>query len=164
MALLKWLLVSLLALGAFALIAGQMGMLGSTTPSDLGVREGRLKPPSATPNSVSSQADLWPDHPRRTDARIAPLALLGTPAQTMDRLKAVLAATPGARLVEAREDYLRAEFTTRLLKFIDDAEFWFDPAAGVIQVRSASRLGQSDMGVNRARIEDIRRRLAGAKP
>jgi uncharacterized protein (DUF1499 family) len=66
---------------------------------------------------------------------------------------------PGARIVEQRDDYLRVEFQTRVLKFTDDAEFWFDPAAGAIQVRSASRLGRGDLGVNRARIESIRRRL-----
>jgi uncharacterized protein (DUF1499 family) len=162
MAVLKWLLVTLLALGAFALIAGQMGMLAGTAPTDLGVHQGKLKAPSSSPNSVSSQADLWPTHPRRTDASIPPLALVGDPAQTLERLKAVVLTTPGARIVEARADYLRAEFTTRLMKFTDDAEFWLDPAAGVIQVRSASRLGESDMGVNRGRIEEIRKRLAAS--
>jgi uncharacterized protein (DUF1499 family) len=162
MAVLKWLLVTILALGAAALIAGQMGLLAGTAPTDLGVQQGKFKAPSSSPNSVSSQADLWPGHPRRADARITALALAGDPAQTLERLKAVVLATPGARIVEARPDYLRAEFTTRLMKFTDDAEFWLDPAAGVVQVRSASRLGESDMGVNRKRIEDIRQRLAAA--
>jgi uncharacterized protein (DUF1499 family) len=161
MTILKWLLVTVLALGAFAVIAGQIGMLSGTAPSDLGVHEGKLKPPSSTPNSVSSQAGLWPGHARHDDAQIAPIAVVGSPAQTLERLKAVVAASPGARIVEARADYLRAEFTTRLMKFTDDAEFWLDPAAGVIHVRSASRLGESDLGVNRARIEDIRTRMAG---
>jgi uncharacterized protein (DUF1499 family) len=164
MVVLKWLVVTFLALAAAAIIAGQMGMLAGTAPSDLGVREGRLKAPSTSPNSVSSQAHLWPDHPRREDARIPPLALVGTPQQTLARLKAVVLATPGARIIEAREDYLRAEFATQMMKFIDDVEFWFDPAAGVVQVRSASRLGESDLGVNRARVEDIRLRLAAATP
>jgi uncharacterized protein (DUF1499 family) len=162
MAVFKWLLVTLLALGAFALIAGQMGMLAGTAPTDLGVQEGRLKAPSSSPNSVSSQADLWPSNPRHADARITPLALAGDPAQSVERLKAVILATPGARIVEARADYLRAEFTTRLMKFTDDAEFWLDPTADVIHVRSASRMGESDLGVNRDRIEDIRKRLAAA--
>jgi uncharacterized protein (DUF1499 family) len=161
MAVLKWLLVTVLALGAVAVIAGQMGMLSGIAPPDLGVHEGKLKPPSSSPNSVSSQAGLWPGHPRHADAQIAPIAVVGSPEQTLERLKAVVAATPGARIVESRADYLRAEFTTRLMKFTDDAEFWLDPTAGVIHVRSASRLGESDLGVNRARIEDIRTRLAG---
>lgn len=56
-----------------------------------------------------------------------------------------------------------AAFTTPLMKFVDDAEFWFDPAAQVIQVRSASRVGECDMGVNRKRIEGLRTAL-GAPP
>jgi uncharacterized protein (DUF1499 family) len=53
---------------------------------------------------------------------------------------------------------------TRLMRFVDDAEFYLDEKAGVIHVRSASRLGSSDFGVNRARIESIRAKLAQAKP
>jgi uncharacterized protein (DUF1499 family) len=70
---------------------------------------------------------------------------------------------PGARVVEERDDYLRAEFATRWLGFVDDVEFWADPAAGVIQVRSASRLGRKDFGVNRERIEKIRSRWAATR-
>jgi uncharacterized protein (DUF1499 family) len=65
----------------------------------------------------------------------------------------------GARIVEQRPDYLYAQFTTRLMRFVDDAEFWFDPAAGVVQVRSSSRVGRRDFDVNRARIEGLRARL-----
>ena len=68
----------------------------------------------------------------------------------------------GARIVKREPGYLYAQFTTRLMKYVDDAEFWFDPAAGVIQVRSASRLGKSDLGVNRERMESIRRKLGSS--
>jgi len=61
--------------------------------------------------------------------------------------------------VEQRDDYLYARFETQLLRFVDDAEFWYDPAAQAIQVRSASRLGRKDFGVNRARVEAIRDKL-----
>ena len=70
-------------------------------------------------------------------------------------------ATPGARQVERHPDYLRVQFTTRWMRFVDDAEFWFDPARQVIQVRSGSRVGREDFGVNRARIEAIRHALGG---
>jgi len=66
---------------------------------------------------------------------------------------------PGARVVTKQSDYLYVQFSTRLMRFVDDAEFWFDPASGLVQVRSASRLGRKDFGVNRARIEAIRARL-----
>jgi uncharacterized protein (DUF1499 family) len=146
--------------GTLLLAAGQLGLLRGTPPTDLGVRDGRLKAPSLTPNSVSSQAALWTGHPRAADAQIDALALSGSGPETLARLAALVAATPGAKVVETRPDYLRAEFATRWLGFVDDVEFWFDPSAGVIQVRSASRLGEGDFGVNRARVEELRRRLA----
>ena len=156
----KWFLLALAVLLLSALAAGQLGWFRGTPPSNLGVREGRLKPPSATPNSVTSQAALYPDHPMRTSAQIEPLALKGDGPATIARIKAIVEGMNGAVVVRAEPDYLYAQFTTRLMKFVDDTEFWFDPAAGVIQVRSASRVGKGDMGVNRARIESVRWQLA----
>ena len=92
----------------------------------------------------------------RDYANIAPLALRGDGAATLARLRTLIEAMPGAKIVKTEPDYLYAQFTTRALGFVDDAEFWYDPAAGAIQVRSASRLGRKDFGVNRARIESIR--------
>ena len=160
MRVLKRLLLGVAALGLLVLLAAQLGAFGGTPPNELGVRDGRLKPPSKTPNSVSSQADMWAQHPMRGDARIAPLALQGSGAQTMAKLRRIVEAMPGAQVVQSRDDYLYVQFTTRWMKFIDDAEFWFDPNAGVVQLRSASRVGRKDFGVNRARIEAIRQALA----
>ena len=143
------------------LAAGQGGLLSGQPPPDLGVRDGRLKPPSNTPNSVSSQAWLWPG-PRDRAAQIEPLPASGEAAATMAQLKTVAESMPGARIAEARDDYLRVEFSTRWMKFVDDAEFWFDPSTRTVQVRSASRLGRKDFGVNRERIEAIRSRLKPA--
>ena len=159
MAILKWLFLGGLALAVLAVLAGQLGFLRGTAPPDLGVNGGRLKPPSSTPNSVSSQADLWPAHPQEAYARIAPLALVGDGPATLARLQALVQATPGAMVVTQRPDYLYATFTSRLMQYTDDVEFWFDPAAGVVQVRSASRLGHGDMGANRKRIEALRQGL-----
>jgi uncharacterized protein (DUF1499 family) len=152
----------LAALLALAVGAGQLGAYTGAPPADLGVRDGRLKAPSATPNSVSSQTDLWPGHPQAAYARIEPLPLRGDGPATLQRLASVVQAMPGARIVEQRPDYLRVEFTTKWMKFVDDAEFWFDPGAEVVQLRSASRLGEGDLGVNRERIEQIRARLAAS--
>jgi uncharacterized protein (DUF1499 family) len=160
MRVLKRLLLGVVALGLLVLLAAQLGAFGGTPPNDLGMRDGRLKPPSKTPNSVSSQADMWAQHPMRDDARIAPLALQGSGTQTMAKLRRIVDAMPGAQVVQSRDDYLYVQFTTRWMKFIDDAEFWFDPGAGVVQLRSASRVGRKDFGVNRARIEAIRQALA----
>jgi uncharacterized protein (DUF1499 family) len=161
MRLLKRLLLGVLLLALAVLLAGQLGAFSGRPPTDLGVRDGRLKAPSPTPNSVSSQAQLWPGHAQREAAMIAPLALLPAgPQATMRRLRAVVEDMPGALVVVGNERYLRAQFTTRWMGFVDDAEFWLDADAGVVQVRSASRLGRRDFGVNRARIEAIRAALA----
>lgn len=149
-----YVLVGILVL---ALVLVQLGALHGSRPADLGVSKGRLKPPSPTPNSVSSQAGLYPDHPQREYAQIQPLPLRGgSAAASMQALATVLTAMPGIAVVEQRPDYLYAQATTRWLKFTDDLEFWFDPARGVIELRSASRLGGKDFGVNRQRIEAIR--------
>jgi uncharacterized protein (DUF1499 family) len=162
MAILKWLILGGLALAllaVMAVLAGQLGLWRGTPPADLGVRDGKLKPPSRTSNSVSSQAALWPDHPQALQASIAPLPLVGDGPTTLARIKAIVASTPGAQLVGEGPDYLYATFSTRLMKYTDDVEFCLDPAAQVVHVRSASRLGQRDLGTNRSRIEAIRTQL-----
>lgn len=156
---LKAVVLVLVAAAVLLVVIGQMGLFSGRPPQGLGVTDGRLKRPSYTPNSVSSQASLWAGHPQAAAAQIDPLPLKGTAAEAMGRLRAAVESLPGARVVEQRDDYLRAQFTTRLMKYVDDAEFWLDPAAGVIQVRSASRVGRKDFGVNRARIEALRQRL-----
>jgi uncharacterized protein (DUF1499 family) len=155
----KWAIIIIALVVIAGLLAGQLGLLKGAPPTDLGVHDGRLKPPSKTPNSVSSQASLYPDHPQRSYADIAPLPVTGEPGATLDRVASIVEAMDGAKIAKKEPDYLYAQFTTRLMKYVDDAEFWFDPAAGVIQVRSASRLGSSDLGVNRKRIEFIRQKL-----
>ncbi len=157
---LKWLLYGSIAAAVAVLVGAQYGLLRGTPPANLGVRNGKLAPPSPTPNSVSSQADLWPGHPQRDYARIAPLPVRGDGPNTLADLRRLCEGMPDATIVSGRADYLYVQFETRVLKFVDDTEFWFDPKAGVVQVRSASRLGRKDFGVNRARIEHIRTRLA----
>ena len=156
-----WIIVVAVAV----LVAARLGAFAGRVPRDLGVHGGRLKAPSPTPNSVSSQADLWPDAPQRDFARIAPLPMHGGARATIERIARVVEDLPGTRIVEQRDDYLYAQFTSALLRFVDDVEFWVDPAAGVVHVRSASRIGSGDWGVNRARIENIRERLQrGQRP
>jgi uncharacterized protein (DUF1499 family) len=144
------------------LVAARFGAFSGRPPANLGVRDGKLKPPARTPNSVSSQAELWPDAPMKDYARIAPLALHGDGPATIARIAQVVEGLPGTQIVERRDDYLYARFTSAMMRFVDDVEFWFDPSAGVVHVRSASRVGRKDLGVNRLRIEHIRARLAGA--
>jgi uncharacterized protein (DUF1499 family) len=137
-------------------LAGQLGFLRGHAPNDLGVHDGRLKPPALTPNSVSSQTALYPNHAQTSYASIAPITFTGAPKAAMDKLLAVLKKTEGCVLVTQQPDYLYAQCSTALLRFTDDVEFWMDRPSQVIHVRSASRLGSSDLGANRARIEKTR--------
>jgi len=153
----KTALIIAIGLLVVAAVAIRSGVLGGNRPADIGVRDSRLKPPSPTRNSVSSQAALYPDHPQRDYADIKPLALKnGSGESSLRTLTAILQSMPGIKVTEQRPDYLHAEAETRWLKFVDDLEFWFNPARGVIELRSASRLGREDFGVNRQRIEAIR--------
>lgn len=147
------LLALLVTTTAMASLFGSL--FAGTMPADLGVRAGRLKACPDSPNCVNSQA---------TDGEhaIAPLAFKGEAAAAMQTLARIVAAAPGATIVARRDDYLQATFATPTMGFVDDVEFFVDPARSVIEVRSASRLGHSDLGVNRNRIEDLRRDLAAA--
>lgn len=120
--------------------------LRGTRPSNLGVKDGRLAACSSSPNCVSSQAD-------DRQHGISPLAFRGDAVTAMEKLAGVVAAIPRTQVMQSRSDYLYVEFATPL-GFVDDVEFYCDGKA--IQVRSASRLGYSDLGVNRKRIEAIR--------
>jgi len=121
----------------------------------LGVREGRLGPLPSSPNAVSSQAD-------DSERRVEPLRFAGDPAAAMARLRRVVEAMPRTEIVRADERYLHATFTTRVLRFVDDVELLLDPEAGAIHVRSASRVGYSDLGANRSRVEALREAFVAA--
>jgi uncharacterized protein (DUF1499 family) len=149
--------VSILAL--VLIVAGQLGLLRGKAPQDIGLKDGKLKRPALTPNSVTSQADLWPDHPRRSYAAIAPLKASGDGSAEMKKIVEILQAMPRTTIIKNEPGYIYAQSTTALLKFTDDTEFALDASKGVIDVRSASRLGQKDFGVNRARVEAIRTAL-----
>ncbi|WP_310461106.1 DUF1499 domain-containing protein [Sphaerotilus sp.] len=153
----KTIVLVLLSLVAALLTGARFGLLNGQRPGDLGVTNGRLKPPSPTPNSVSSQAPLYPTHPQLGYASIPPLPQRGGSAATsLQVLVEVLQGMPGVTVIERRPDYLYAQAQTRWLRFVDDVEFWVDPASGAIEVRSASRLGRKDFGVNRQRIDAVR--------
>ena len=121
-------------------------------PTNLGVKDGTLAPCSSSPNCVSSQAS-------DTDHRVDPLVYRGQPADGIERLKGVLQTMEQAEIITETDDYLYAEFTSGLMGFVDDVEFFLDPGAQIIHVRSASRLGHSDLGANRARVDAIRARF-----
>jgi uncharacterized protein (DUF1499 family) len=133
-----------------------MGLFSGARPDDLGVHDGRLAPPKRTPNCVSSQVDKNAD----PGHYIAPLRYSGDPGRAWATLRKIVEGMPRARVVKDEPNYLYAEFSSKIMGFVDDTEFYLDEKAGVIQVRSASRLGRGDFGVNRARVEYIRAQLA----
>ncbi|MBK7949545.1 MAG: DUF1499 domain-containing protein [Deltaproteobacteria bacterium] len=114
---------------------------------------GRLAPCPASPNCVSSEA---------TDEAhaIAPFRIRGDADAAWKALAAHLASLPRVEVVTAESGYLHTVFTTRIMRYRDDVELALDSDAGTIRVRSASRVGHGDMGVNRARVEAIRSSLA----
>ena len=139
-----------------AIAAGRaMGLFSGERPDSLGVTAGRLAPCKPTPNCVSSQAD-----PGDAVHYVAPLSAGADAERTFAALRREVRATPRVTVVSDAPQYLYAEYRSRIFGFVDDVEFWLDPRAGVIHVRSASRLGRGDLGVNRARVERLRVRLA----
>ena len=124
-------------------------VFAGTAPSNLGVHAGKLTACPDSPNCVCSQA-------ADDGHRIAPLAYNGDAAAAIARLAQVIAKQRGATIVTQRGDYIYATFQTPVMGFVDDAEFLLNPELHVIQLRSASRMGYGDFGVNRKRIEALR--------
>jgi uncharacterized protein (DUF1499 family) len=116
-------------------------------PDNIGILEGRLAGCPDSPNCVCS-------FETRDSHSIAPIQA------SLDRIMGHVQSLPEAQVIVSDDNYLYAEFTSRIMGFVDDVEFLYDPAAGVTHVRSASRLGHSDMGVNRKRVEAIRTAVA----
>jgi uncharacterized protein (DUF1499 family) len=136
-------------------LLGALFSFSGTRPNNLGIQDGSFAACPGTPNCVSS---FSPD----ADHKIEPIRYTSTPEKAFADLKQMIQAQPRTTIITATENYLYAEFTSKLMGFVDDVEFYLDQKAGVIQVRSASRLGESDLGVNRQRVETIRSALKEA--
>jgi uncharacterized protein (DUF1499 family) len=134
-----------------SIVSSLLAACAGERPGNLGVRNDRLSACPSSPNCVSSQA---------SDERhsIAPLAFNGDPDSAFARLKQVLARRSDTAVIEEKPGYLRVELRTTF--FTDDGEFLLDRAGRVIHIRSASRLGYSDLGKNRSRMEEIRREFS----
>lgn len=125
------------------------------SPNSLGIVAGELAACPDSPNCVSSQAT-------ESARQVQPLSFTGDASSAFERLRDALAQMPRATLVTATDDYLHAEFRTALLGFVDDVECVVDRPTKRIHIRSASRLGRSDFGANRKRVEAIRAALANS--
>lgn len=135
------------------IITSMLAACAGERPQNLGSHNGQLSACPGSPNCVSSQAS-------DERHRIAPLTSPGDPQQLWTNLKAVLRQRDDTTMVQEEADYLRVEFHTTF--FVDDGEFLLDAAHRQIHLRSASRLGYSDLGKNRRRLEQIRQSLAAA--
>lgn len=163
--LIRILILIVVVVAALLVLAGQWGLLRGNPPAGLGITDGKLKAPSKTENSVSSQAALHANHSMQTYAAIAPLAYTGDAAAAWARLERAVATLPRTSIItnsaHSSGRYLYAQSTTLLLRFTDDVEFLQDDSNKVIHVRSSSRVGRKDFGVNRARVEAIRKAFSG---
>ena len=122
-------------------------MFSGTRPDNLGVKDGRFAACKTTPNCVSSQADS-----ADREHYITPIAFSGT----MQELRRAVESMTRASVIREEGNYLYAEYTSALMGYVDDVELLLDEKAALVHVRSASRLGRSDFGVNRKRIEELR--------
>ncbi|MGB3761016.1 MAG: DUF1499 domain-containing protein [Rivularia sp. (in: cyanobacteria)] len=126
-------------------------IFSGTKPDNLGVNNGKLAACPNSPNCVSSQS------PSSDETHfIQPLKYTSTTDKALTDLKNVIESEDRTKIIKESSDYLYAEFKSALMGFVDDVEFYLDSSTNTIHVRSASRLGQSDLGVNRKRIETIR--------
>jgi uncharacterized protein (DUF1499 family) len=133
------------------LIVGALAMMSifSRKPTNLGVVDGRLADCPSSPNCVSTQAD-------DAEHRIQPIQFTGPADDAMQRVKDLVAEMPRTKIVTVEANYLHIEFRSAFFRFVDGVEFLVDPDEQLIHFRSASRVGYSDMGVNRRRMEQIR--------
>ncbi len=134
-------------IGCTLLTAGCWG----PRPSSPGVEKGKLKKCPDTPNCVSSQED--------GSHFIEPVKYSGTLADARRTLLDILNNMKRTLVITSEDNYIHAESTSLLFRFVDDVEFYLDDSTKLIHVRSASRVGRSDLGVNRKRVEEIQEKF-----
>lgn len=118
-------------------------------PNNLGIKNSRLTPCPSSPNCVSSD-DADPAH------LVSAFALITPTRDTWRGVKSTIAGLPRTKIIAETDDYLHAECSSAVFGFVDDLELHLRPAESLIAVRSAARLGHSDFGVNRRRVEKLR--------
>ena len=115
----------------------------------IGMDNGMFKPCPESPNCVSTME-------KDKEHTIAPLVYAGNRDAARTALIILLKGYAGCRIEQSRDEYIHCIFTTKIMRFKDDVEFFFPADENIIHMRSASRIGYSDMGVNRKRMEKIR--------
>lgn len=136
----------------FALVVLSNALLNllscTSIPPEAQLVDEKLRPCPDSPNCVSSEIENVP-------SQVEPLAFQGSPEIAWEKLKKTIQEMRGK--IQKKEDrYLWATFTTRVLRFVDDMEFRLVADESIIHLRSGSRVGRSDLGVNRRRVETLR--------
>ncbi len=134
---------------AIAALPGISGLTAGIRPDNIGVSDGKLASCPASPNCVVSQ-EADEEH------AIAPIAYTTDRETALKNLIDILGVVPRTKIVEQSNDYILAESESRLMGFRDDTEFYLPKSENIIHARAAARMGESDLGVNRRRIEQIR--------
>jgi uncharacterized protein (DUF1499 family) len=135
-------------------VVARVAVARQPTPSNLGVANGQLQPCPNSPNCVSTQAPQ-----SNTEHFIPALPYTGETNFMMTQILKIVSAMPRATIIKQEGNYLHVEFRSQMFRFVDDVEFYLDDTNKLIHFRSAARLGQSDMGVNRKRMTEISEKL-----
>ena len=125
-----------------------MVIQNNRVPSELGINDGKLADMPSSPNAVSSQS-------ADPEKRVSPIPFSGNREESIMKIKEALSLYGRIEIKDETEDYIHAVSTTEKMKYHDDLEFYFDDNAKIIQFRSASRVGYSDMGLNRERYNHL---------
>ena len=145
-----WWLIALASAAVLPAVALAVMSALAKRPSGLGMVDGKFAECPSKPNCVSTQSST-------VQCEIDPIEFSGAATDAMRELKSVISSMPGSRLVGETDNYMHVEFVSSFFRFVDDVEFYIDGESQTIQFRSASRVGYSDLGVNRKRMETVRR-------
>jgi uncharacterized protein (DUF1499 family) len=141
--------MALQIVGALVIVVLSLGVIkNNKAPNGLGANNGKLAELSKKPNNVSSQTD-------DKEKYVEPLNFIDDLTKSKSIIISILEEYPGAKIIKDENNYIYAIFTTGTMKYKDDVEFYFDENSNVIHYRSASRIGYSDMGLNRERYNAI---------
>ncbi|MCT4661522.1 MAG: DUF1499 domain-containing protein [Tissierellales bacterium] len=125
-----------------------MFIKNNTMPRNLGVNNGKLAKMPSSPNAVSSQA-------KTEEKQVAPLLYIEDKSKSKLKIESIIGEYQSAEIITNTENYIHVVFSTSKMRFKDDVEFYFDDENKVVHYRSASRIGYSDMGMNRARYDEV---------
>jgi len=119
-----------------------------TMPDNLGLVKGKFIDCPESPNCVSTQTT-------KEEAKMSPLSFNGSLEEAKQKLTQVINEYPRTKIIKQTDTYMHVEFKTKIMRFVDDVEFYFDESSKKIHFRSASRIGRSDFGLNRKRMEEV---------